>query len=70
MILRIVELRVVGPHHLALAFNDGTRKTVDVSPLLSGPIFEALKNPKFFALAFRDVATGAVIWPNGGRPRA
>jgi hypothetical protein len=65
MILRVVEAEVCGQHLLRLAFNDATRKTVDVGPLLSGPIFEPLRDPAYFARAELDRVCGTVTWPNG-----
>ncbi len=65
MILHIVEAKVCGPHLLQLAFNDGSRKTVDVSALLNGPIFEPLRDPGYFARAELDRVCGTVVWPNG-----
>jgi hypothetical protein len=65
MILRIVEATVRWPHLLRLVFNDGTRKTVDVSPLLSGPVFEPLRDPGYFSQALLDPVCGTVVWPNG-----
>ena len=65
MILRIVEAEVSGPHCLRLSFNDGTRKAVDVRPLLQGPVFEPLLDPDFFARVQLDRACGTVVWPNG-----
>lgn len=65
MILRIIEAKVCGPHLLQLAFNDGTRKTVNVRPLLSGAVFEPLNDPDFFARAELDCIAGVVAWPNG-----
>ena len=65
MILRITESVVCGTRLLRLTFNDGTRKTVDVTPLLSGPVFEPLCNPQFFARAQLDRECGTVVWPNG-----
>jgi hypothetical protein len=65
MILRIVEAEVCGPHALRLAFNDGTRKVVDVSPLLDGPVFEPLRDPAAFAQARLDRECGTVVWPDG-----
>ncbi len=49
---------------MRLAFNDGTRKTVDVFPLLDGPVFEPLKDPEFFARAAWDPVSGTVFSPN------
>jgi hypothetical protein len=65
MILRIVEASVAGPYLLQLRFNDGTRKTVDVNPLLHGPAFEPLRDPSYFSQAFLDPVCGTVVWPNG-----
>ena len=65
MILRILEAEVSGPHVLNLSFNDGTRKVVDVSPLLSGPIFAPLHDPSYFARVTVDRVCGTVVWPNG-----
>lgn len=64
MILRITDLKVVGRYNLRLAFNDGTRKTVNVYPLLIGPIFEPLKDPDFFARVALDPISGTAAWPN------
>jgi len=65
MILRILEAAVRGPHCLKLVFNDGMRKAVDVRPLLSGPVFEPLKDPSYFAQVDLDPVCGTVVWPNG-----
>ena len=65
MILHVVEASVCGPSRLRLAFNDGTRKTVDVSPLLIGPVFEPLHDPAYFSRAELDRVCGTVVWPNG-----
>ncbi len=65
MILRVVEATVYGPRQLRLAFNDGFRKTVDLGPLLSGPIFEPLCDPAYFARVQLDPVCGTVFWPNG-----
>lgn len=65
MILRLVEAQVCGPRSLRLTFNDASRKTVDVSILLEGPIFEPLRDPAYFARAELDRICGTVVWPNG-----
>jgi hypothetical protein len=65
MILHVVEARVCGPSHLRLAFDDGTRKTVDVAALLAGPVFEPLRDPAYFARVQLDPVCGTVVWPNG-----
>ena len=65
MILHILEAKVCGPSLLRLTFSNGTRKTVDVRPLLVGPIFEPLRDPAYFARVAVDPVCGTVIWPNG-----
>jgi hypothetical protein len=65
MILHITEVTVCGPQLLRLRFNDGARKTVNVSPLLTGPIFEPLRDPAYFARVVLDEVCGTVVWPNG-----
>jgi hypothetical protein len=62
---RIVKVRVVGSHSLDLTFKDGTRKHVDLLPLLEGPVFEPLREPFFFARVVLDPVAGTVVWPNG-----
>jgi hypothetical protein len=62
---RVVSVQVAGPHALDLRFKDGTRKRVELLPLLEGPIFEPLRDPIFFAQVLLDPVAGTVVWPNG-----
>jgi len=62
---RVVKAKVSGPHLLDLTFKDGTRKQVDLLPLLEGPVFQPLQDPAFFARAVLDPVAGTVMWPNG-----
>jgi hypothetical protein len=48
---------------IAMRFNDGTEKHVDISQWFKGPVFKPLKDPKFFAKLF--VEAGTLAWPNG-----
>jgi uncharacterized protein DUF2442 len=65
MILRVTASAVVGPHLLRLSFNDGAQKTVNLRPLLTGPIFEPLLDPAYFSRGSLDRTCGTVVWPNG-----
>ena len=65
MILRITDAEISGQHSLKLKFNDGTKKTVNVTSLLDGPVFEPLKDPNYFARATLDAVCGTVVCPNG-----
>lgn len=51
-----------------VVFNDGVAGTVDFSEWLTGPVFQPLKDRRYFARFF--VEGGTVTWPNGAsRPR-
>lgn len=65
MILRVLRAEVRGPHRLWLEFSDDTGAEVDLLPALSGPIFEPLQNPAYFAQVIFDPVCGTVTWPNG-----
>jgi hypothetical protein len=65
LILHVLEAEVCGPHSLKLLFNDGTRKQVNVKPLLKGRMFEPLHDPIYFKRVTIDPIGGTVVWPNG-----
>ena len=65
MILRVANVIVCGPTLLGVTFNDGSCKTVDLGPLLLGPIFTPLRDPAYFAQVELDPICGTVVWPNG-----
>lgn len=63
---RLNALSALPEWQLAVTFNDGLTGIVDLSALVHGPdagVFEALRDPAFFAQAYLDC--GAVTWPNG-----
>ena len=62
---RVVKAKACGAHSLDLTFKDGTRKRVNLLPLLEGPVFEPLRDPKYFATVELDSVAGTVVWPNG-----
>ncbi len=65
MIIHVTEVKVVGPYSLELSFGDGEHKRVNLRDELYGPIFEALRDPRFFAQAKLDPDSHTVVWPNG-----
>ena len=52
-----------GRFRIRLVFEDTTTKTVDFRPWLKGPVFEPLKDVKYFQRFFLD--GGTIAWPNG-----
>jgi len=65
MIIHVTEVKVVGPHSLEVAFDDGTRKRINLRRELYGPVFEPLRDPVYFAQARLDPDARTVAWPNG-----
>jgi hypothetical protein len=61
---RIVRLEVRPPYRLYVEFDDGVQGEYDMSRRLNGPVFEALRDPAFFASVRMD-EYGVPVWPNG-----
>ena len=59
----VVEARYMKRYILDVTFRDGTRKSIDFEPWLTGPVFEPLRDVKYFRRFFIDGPT--VAWPNG-----
>lgn len=59
-------VRVVEGHIVELAFDDGEVRTRDLGPVLTGPVFDAIRSdPARFAEVRVDAARGTIVWPNG-----
>lgn len=65
MIPRVRSAKVCGPHSVRLTFTDGTRKRVNLRTLLRGPVFEPVRDPKYFRGLTVDATAGTITWPNG-----
>lgn len=61
---RAVEVSALDDYRLKVRFQDGTEGVVSLEADLSGPMFEPLRDPEFFAQATID-KFGVVCWPNG-----
>lgn len=62
---RIVGVRVVRDYVVELTFDNGVKKTRDLAPLLSGPIFQPmLDSYEFFCKVYVDPEPGTIVWPN------
>ena len=63
---RLKAVSVLPDWRLAVTFNDGVTGIVDLADLVNSPdagVFEALRDPVYFAQVFLDF--GAAAWPNG-----
>lgn len=64
MIIHLTHVQVIGDSSLELEFDNGARKRVNLRRELYGPVFEPLRDPNYFALAFLDPDSRTVTWPN------
>lgn len=65
MFVTVTSVEVLGHYRLRIGFSDGSRRDVDLTGELHGPIFEPLGDPDFFAQVRVDEERGTVVWPNG-----
>ncbi|MBR1809814.1 MAG: DUF2442 domain-containing protein [Paludibacteraceae bacterium] len=61
--LRVTDVDYQGDYRLALTFNDGVRKQIDLKPYLKGEVFgELLNHDQFIQYALTPVT---IEWANG-----
>jgi hypothetical protein len=65
MIIHVTDSRYVADGRFELTFSDGRRGVADLKGLLSGPVFEPLRDPEFLARGIVDPETRTLCWPNG-----
>ena len=59
----VVRAEYHGAYRIHVVFNDGSENTIDFQAWLEGPIFEPLKDRRYFQRFLLD--GGTVTWPNG-----
>jgi hypothetical protein len=62
---RIVSFQIVDKYTIYVEFDDGLKRTINLEPILHGPIFKPLRDPAFFAQVSLNKDFGALEWPNG-----
>lgn len=62
---RVASFTVVAPYTIHVSFADGTDQRIDFRPVLEGPLFGALQNPRTFEQVVLDSEAGTLVWPNG-----
>jgi len=63
MILHVIRAEYLGRHRVHLWFNDATDGEIDLASSLDGPIFEPLRDARYFK-QFR-LAGHTLAWENG-----
>ena len=62
---RVTSFERVGAHVLRVEFADGSRQTIDFTPVLAGEIYGPLQNPELFGQVRLDQEVHTLVWPNG-----
>ncbi|MHC9542238.1 MAG: DUF2442 domain-containing protein [Vulcanimicrobiota bacterium] len=65
MIHQILDITYLSEYRLILTFSDGSRREVDLEPLLEGSLFGDLKSQEKFRQVVLDKEFGSIEWPNG-----
>jgi hypothetical protein len=55
----------VGLHVLRVGFADGSKQTIDFSPVLLGELYGPLSDPEVFGRVRLDPEVHTQVWPNG-----
>ncbi len=64
--IRIIGVRPLDGFRVELDFDDGSRRTVDLSSYLRGPVFQPMRDdPAVFRAVRVDRQLGTIVWPNG-----
>lgn len=64
-IYRVISFKPVRPFTLQISFDDGSTKTIDFRPVLTGEIYGPLQDEKFFNQVEIDPEVHTLVWPNG-----
>ena len=64
--LRIRSVTPLEGRRVRLVLTDGSERTVDLAPLLNGPVFDEIaRDRRAFEAISVDPSLGTVVWPNG-----
>ena len=61
----VMEARYLGGHVVWLKFRDGTAGEIDLASILTGPVFEPLRDPAVFRDFEIHPEFRTLVWPNG-----
>jgi hypothetical protein len=65
MFRHVERVHHLGGYRLALQFDNGVAKEVDLEQHLVGEVFTPLLNPDLFRQVRLNANTGTIEWPNG-----
>ncbi len=64
--VQVSAVQVLEPYRLWLKFSTGEERTVDLIPLMRGPVFEPIRShADYFRTVRVDPELGTIVWDNG-----
>ncbi len=64
-IIKVKNVSVPELYKVRVQFDDGKTQTINLEPLLHGPLYGPLKDPDTFRKVFVDNEVATIAWPNG-----
>lgn len=65
-VVDVVDVTLLGRYVLELCFDDGAVRVIDLEPLLTGPMYQPLRDDyELFSQVKVDAEAGTIVWPNG-----
>ncbi len=64
-IYRVESFENVSPYTLRVRFDDGTERTINFEPVLTGELFGPLRDLNLFNQVRLDSEVRTLVWPNG-----
>jgi hypothetical protein len=61
----VTNFEIVGDYTIKLVFDDETEQIINFEPILSGPMFEPLRDLTLFNQVTLDHNLGTLVWPTG-----
>jgi hypothetical protein len=61
----VVDAKIIVGTVVKLTFSDGVEKTVDLSTLMFGPVYQEIMEKGMFEDFVVDPNIGTLVWPNG-----
>lgn len=65
IITRIKSVSTPALYKIHVVFADDTEQTIDLEPMLFGPMYGPLRDPSLFNRVKVDAEVGTIVWPNG-----
>lgn len=65
LIYHVLSFEIIAPYALRVQFDDNTEQIINFRPILSGEIYEPLRDLALFNQVLIDPEVHTLVWPNG-----